>query len=33
MLREYINEHVIISNSKKEQHLNVPNTFTFFPSE
>ena len=33
MLCEYINEHVIISNSKKEQHVNVPTTFRFFHSE
>ena len=33
MLCEYINGHVIISNSKQEQHLNVPNTFVFFHSE
>ena len=33
MLCEYINEHVIISNSKKEQHVNMPTTFTFFHSE
>ena len=29
----YINGHVIISNSKKEQHLSMPTTFTFFHSE
>ena len=33
MLYEYINGHVIISNSKKEQHLSMPTTFTFFHSE
>ena len=33
MLCGYTNGHVIRSDSKQEQHLNVPTTFTFFHSE